>query len=200
MPAVVDHRAVGLPPTRHTRRALSAGLTRLQNRALKAVGYAVFVYLLLRLVPSLRQALHSLEHVRWEWIVGAIVLEVLSESGYVQSWRGIVDPDRLLAADGRGTRTATHAAWTQLGAGLIVSGGSLASIGVGARRSFGTSGCRRRRSPSVSSISASSTQRSTRWRSSCAASDSASGSSAVSAIRFSPGFPPAWRRPGSPAR
>jgi uncharacterized membrane protein YbhN (UPF0104 family) len=107
-------------------------LTQLQRRALKAVGYAVLAYLLLRLLPSLKQALHSLEHVRWEWIVGAIALEVLSESGYVQSWRSIVDPDRLLAADGRGTRTATHAAWAQLGAGLIVPGGSLASIGVGA--------------------------------------------------------------------
>ena len=132
MAAVVDHPAPGSPPTRHTRRALSAGLTQLQKRAIKAAGYAVFAYLLLRLLPSLKQALYSLEHVRWEWIVGAIVLEVLSESGYVQSWRGIVDPDSLLAADGRGTRTGTHAAWAQLGGGMIVPGGSLASIGVGA--------------------------------------------------------------------
>jgi uncharacterized membrane protein YbhN (UPF0104 family) len=132
MAAVVDHPTPGSPPTRHTRRALRAGLTQLQRRALKAVGYAVFAYLLLKLLPSLRQALDSLEHVHWEWIVGAIVLEVLSESGYVQSWRGIVDPDSLLAADGRGTRTATHAAWAQLGGGMIVPGGSLASIGVGA--------------------------------------------------------------------
>jgi uncharacterized membrane protein YbhN (UPF0104 family) len=120
------------PPSRHTRRALSAGSTQLQKRLLKAVGYAVFAYLLLRLLPSFKQALHGLERVRWEWIAGAIVLEVLSESGYVQSWRGIVDPDGLLAADGRGTRTAARAAWTQLGAGMIVPGGSLASIGVGA--------------------------------------------------------------------
>src|ERR1700693_5965859 len=103
MAAVVDHPAPGSPPTRHTRRALSAGLTQLQKRAIKAAGYGVFAYLLLRLLPSVKQALDSLEHVRWEWIGGAIVLEVLSESGYVQSWRGIVDPDSLLAADGRGT-------------------------------------------------------------------------------------------------
>jgi uncharacterized membrane protein YbhN (UPF0104 family) len=96
------------------------------------VGYAVFAYLLLRLLPVLKQALHSLEHVSWEWIVGAIALEVLSESGYVMSWRGVVDPDSLLATDGRGKRTATHAAWAQLGGGMVVPGGSLASIGVGA--------------------------------------------------------------------
>jgi hypothetical protein len=62
----------------------------------------------------------------------SIALEVLSEYGYVQAWRGVVDPDSLLAADGRGTRTATHAAWAQLGGGMVVPGGSLASIGVGA--------------------------------------------------------------------
>jgi hypothetical protein len=47
-------------------------LTRLQKRALKALGYVVFAYLLFRLLPALKQALHSLEHVRWEWIVGAV--------------------------------------------------------------------------------------------------------------------------------
>src|SRR5262249_23272067 len=82
-------------------------------------------------LPAFKQALHSLEHVSWEWIVGAIALEVLSEYGYVQSWRGGVDPDSLLAADGRGTRTATHAAWAQLGGGMVVPGGSLAGSGVG---------------------------------------------------------------------
>jgi uncharacterized membrane protein YbhN (UPF0104 family) len=130
--ATADQAAPGADGQRHTRRALRAGSTQLQKRALKVVGYAVFAYLLLRLLPTLRQALHSLEHVRWEWIVGAMVLEVLSESGYVQAWRGVVDPDGLLAANGHGTRTATHAAWAQLGGGMVVPGGSLASIGVGA--------------------------------------------------------------------
>jgi uncharacterized membrane protein YbhN (UPF0104 family) len=129
---VADQAAPADGPTRHTRRALSAGWTQLQTRALKAVGYAVFAYLLLRLLPAFKQALHSLENVSWQWLIGAIALEVLSEYGYVQSWRGVVDPDSLLAADGRGTRTATHAAWAQLGAGMVVPGGSLASIGVGA--------------------------------------------------------------------
>src|SRR5438270_7320581 len=132
MAAMADHAVPGGDPTRHTPRALSAGWTQVQKRALKAVGYAVFAYLLLRLLPAFKQALHSLEHVSWEWIVGAIALEVVSEYGYVQSWRGGVDPDSLLAADGRGTRTATHAAWAQLGGGMVLPGGSLASIGVGA--------------------------------------------------------------------
>lgn len=132
MAAMADQPHSGGDPTRHTRRALSAGWTQLQKRALKAVGYAVLAYLLLRLLPVLKQALHSLEHVSWGWIVAALALEFFSESGYVQSWRGIVDPDGLLAADGRGTRTATHAAWAQLGGGMVVPGGSLASIGVGA--------------------------------------------------------------------
>jgi uncharacterized membrane protein YbhN (UPF0104 family) len=132
MATAAPQPSAGSPPTRHTRQALRAGLTQLQKRALKVVGYAIFVYLLLRLLPTLKQALHNLEHVRWEWIVGATVLEILSESGYVQAWRGIVDPESLLAADGRGTRTATHAAWAQLGGGLVIPGGSLASIGVGA--------------------------------------------------------------------
>lgn len=132
MATVVDEPVSAAPPQRHTRRALRAGLTQLQRRALKALGYLVLAYLFLRLLPTLKQALHSLEHVRWEWIVGAFGLEVLSEFGYVQAWRAIVDRDSLLAADGRGTRTATHAAWAQLGGGMLVPGGSLASIGVGA--------------------------------------------------------------------
>jgi uncharacterized membrane protein YbhN (UPF0104 family) len=132
MAAVVDQPLSADTPTRHTRRALSAGLTRLGKRALKALGYILVVYLLFRLLPALKQAVRSLEHVRWEWIVGALALELLSEFGYVQAWRAIVDEDGLLAADGRGTRTATRAAWAQLGGGMLVPGGSLASIGVGA--------------------------------------------------------------------
>jgi uncharacterized membrane protein YbhN (UPF0104 family) len=112
--------------------ARSAPGERNSRRALKTVGHALLAYLLLRLLLLLKQAFHSLEHVRWEWLVGATVLEVLSESGYVQSWRANVDPDSLLAAHCRGRRTATHAAWSQLAGGLVVPGGSLASIGVGA--------------------------------------------------------------------
>jgi uncharacterized membrane protein YbhN (UPF0104 family) len=57
---------------------------------------------------------------------------VLSELGYVTAWRAIVDPDNLLGKDRRGVRISTHAAWTQLGGGMVLPGGSLASIGVGA--------------------------------------------------------------------
>jgi hypothetical protein len=76
-------------------------LTQLQRRALQVLGYLAFAYLLLRLRPTLKQALHNLEHVSWERIVAAVTLEVLSEFGYVRSWRVVVDPEGLLAADGR---------------------------------------------------------------------------------------------------
>lgn len=117
---------------RHTRRALSDARGHLQKSALKLLGWLVFAYLLVRLVPSLKEALRSLEHVSWQWLLGALALEVLSEVGYVISWRAIVDPENRLGRDNRGVRVSTHAAWAQLGGGQIVPGGSLASIGVGA--------------------------------------------------------------------
>jgi uncharacterized membrane protein YbhN (UPF0104 family) len=128
--------------SRHTRRALSAARGHLQKSAIKLFGWLVFGYLLLKLVPDFKQALRSLEHVGWEWVLSALALEVLSEVGYVISWRSIVDPDDLLGRDQRGVRTSTHAAWAQLGAGMVVPGGSLASIGVGAwiLRRLGMSG------------------------------------------------------------
>jgi uncharacterized membrane protein YbhN (UPF0104 family) len=132
MAAIVDRQTAAPAGSRHTRRALSAARDHLQKRAIKLLGWLVFGYLLLKLVPDFKQALRSLEHVRWEWILGALALEVLSEGGYVASWRAIVDPDNLLGRDRRGVRIGTHAAWAQLGAGMVVPGGSLASIGVGA--------------------------------------------------------------------
>jgi hypothetical protein len=48
------------------------GSERALRRALKALGYVVLVYLLHRLLPTLKQALHSPEDVRWEWIAGAV--------------------------------------------------------------------------------------------------------------------------------
>ena len=88
-------------------------------------------YLVLRLVPTLEQALRSLKNVSWEWVVGAVLLEVLSETGFVVSWRAIVDPDRVLERDGRGSRMDQRVAWAQLGGGLLVPGGSLGGMGVG---------------------------------------------------------------------
>jgi uncharacterized membrane protein YbhN (UPF0104 family) len=117
---------------RPTRRALSAARGHLQKSAITLLGWIVFGYLLLKLVPDLKQALHSLEHVGWEWVLGAVALEVLSEVGYATAWRAIVDPEKLLGRDPRGVRVSTHAAWAQLGGGMLLPGGSLASIGVGA--------------------------------------------------------------------
>ena len=132
MTAVADPAARGPAQPRHTRRALSAARIHLHKKALKLLGWVVFAYLVIKLLPGLRLALHSLEHVRWQWVVGAVALETLSEFGFVLSWRSIVDPENLLERDGRGTRTGTRAAWAQLGGGMLVPGGSLASIGVGA--------------------------------------------------------------------
>ena len=113
------------------RGALSDAKAHLRKSALKLVGYLVAAYLVLRLVPTLEQALRSLQHVKWEWVVGATALEVLSETGFVVSWRAIVDPDRLLEQDGRGRRMDQRVAWAQLGGGLLVPGGSLGRMGVG---------------------------------------------------------------------
>lgn len=129
---IADRRTSAPAGSRHTRRALSTARSQVGRHLIKLFGWLVFGYLLLRLVPTFKQALRSLEHVGWQWMLGALVLEVLSEVGYVTSWRAIVDPDNLLGRDQRGVRISTQAAWAQLGAGMVVPGGSLASIGVGA--------------------------------------------------------------------
>jgi hypothetical protein len=116
----------------HNRLALGDAKHHLQKSAVKFVGYLVAAYLVLRLVPTLEQALHSLEHLSWEWLVGLIAIEVLSETGFVIAWRGVVDPDRVLERDGRGRRMDQRVAWAQLGGGLLVPGGSLGGMGVGA--------------------------------------------------------------------
>jgi uncharacterized membrane protein YbhN (UPF0104 family) len=119
-------------PAHHNRLALSDAKHHLQKSALKLVGYLVAAYLVLRLVPTLEQALHSLEHVSWEWVVGAIAIEVVSETGFVIAWRRVVDPEHVLERDGRGRRMDQRVAWAQLGGGLLVPGGSLGGMGVGA--------------------------------------------------------------------
>ncbi len=68
----------------------------------------------------------------WAWVLGAIALELLSETGFVLAWRAIVDPDRVLERDGRGRRMDERVAWAQLGGGLLLPGGSLGGMGVGA--------------------------------------------------------------------
>jgi uncharacterized membrane protein YbhN (UPF0104 family) len=117
---------------RHAHRhALSDTKHHLKRSALNLVLYLVLAYLLLRLVPTLKQALHSLTHVGWEWVVGAIAIEVVSELGFVVSWRGIIDPENTLQQDGRGKRVADRVAWAQLGGGLVIPGGSYGGMGVG---------------------------------------------------------------------
>jgi uncharacterized membrane protein YbhN (UPF0104 family) len=118
-------------PTHQTHRALGDVKGHLRRSALKLAGWLVVAYLVLRLIPTLNQALTSLKSVSWGWVVGAIVLEVVSETGFVVSWRRIVDPDKVLQRDGRGWRMDQRVAWAQLGGGLLVPGGSLGGMGVG---------------------------------------------------------------------
>lgn len=124
--------ARSLEAVRHdVHRALSDAKHHLKRRALELVLYVAVAYLVLKLIPTLKQALHSLEHVSWQWVVAMIAIEVLSECGFVLSWRAIIDPENTLQKDGRGARTADRVAWAQLGGGLVVPGGSYGGIGVG---------------------------------------------------------------------
>ena len=117
---------------RHARRALGAAKGQLQKAALKLLGYVAAVALVLKLIPGLNQALTSLQEVRWQWVLGASLLETSSEMGFVLSWRSIVDPQDLLSREGGGRRAGIRAAWAQLGGGTFVPGGSLGGVGVGA--------------------------------------------------------------------
>ncbi len=116
----------------HTRRALGYARHHLQRSGVRLAAYLLVVYLVLKLIPALEQALTNLEHVSWPWVVGALALETISEIGFVISWGAIVDPDSLLAAEGRGARIDTRVAWAQLGGGTLVPGGSYGGLGVGA--------------------------------------------------------------------
>jgi hypothetical protein len=128
LPVTLD----GPAQERPARRALSDVKRHLQKSAVKLVGYLVAAYVVLKLIPTLKQALHSLEHVSWEWALGAIALEVVSELGFVIAWGAIVDPEKLLDRDGRGRRTDDDVAWTQLAGGLLLPGGAWGGVGVGA--------------------------------------------------------------------
>ena len=128
LPATLE----GSPQEHHARRVLSDLRRHLQKSALELVGLLVAAYVVLRLIPTLEQALRSLEHVSWEWVLGAIALEVLSELGFVIAWGAIVDPQKWLDPDGRGRRTDDELAWTQLAGGLLLPGGAWGGVGVGA--------------------------------------------------------------------
>jgi len=115
----------------HARHALAQVRGHLKRRALKLLGFLLVVYAVLKLIPALEQALHALEHATWEWIVALIGLEVLSEAGFVFAWSAIIDPQNVLAGDGRGRRMDEHVAWAQLGGGLLLPGGSWGGMGLG---------------------------------------------------------------------
>lgn len=87
LPATPD----GSAQEHHARRALSDVKGHLQRSALKLVAYLLAAYVVLKLVPALKQAFRSLEHVSWEWLLGAIALEVCSELGFVLAWGQVVD-------------------------------------------------------------------------------------------------------------
>jgi uncharacterized membrane protein YbhN (UPF0104 family) len=116
----------------HTVGALRVVRDHLRRFALRLVVFGVLAFLLLRLVPSLAQALENLERVSWLWLLAALALETLSEIGYVVAWCRIVDPERVLEQEGRGRRLDARLAWAQLGGGLLVPAGSFSGVGAGA--------------------------------------------------------------------
>jgi uncharacterized membrane protein YbhN (UPF0104 family) len=126
--AIPGHR---LRAAHHVRASLHAARRRLAKSAVKVLGYAALAFLLLKLIPGLKQALASLQHVSWAWVLAAIVIETASELGFVTSWRAILDPENLLGGGGRAARMSARVAWTQLGGSTLMPGGSLASMGVG---------------------------------------------------------------------
>jgi uncharacterized membrane protein YbhN (UPF0104 family) len=113
----------------HPRRALAEVRSHLKRRALTLVGFLLVVYAVLKLIPALEQALHTLEHASWGWVLALVALEVLSEAGFVFAWSAIVDPQNVLANKGR--RMDEHVAWAQLGGGLLLPGGSWGGMGLG---------------------------------------------------------------------
>jgi uncharacterized membrane protein YbhN (UPF0104 family) len=115
----------------HAHVALSTARGHLKRSALRLLGYVVLAVLVLKLVPGLKQALSSLTHVSWVWLVAAIGVEIASEIGYVMAWRAIIDPDGALAQGNRRSPVPRRIAWTQLGGGLLVPAGSMGGVGVG---------------------------------------------------------------------
>jgi hypothetical protein len=120
----VEPDADGSAQGHHPRRALSDAQRHLLDRALKLAVYLLVAYLVLKLVPALKQALRSLEHASWQWVLGSIALEVLSETGFVLAWRAIIDPQNVLARGDRSRRMDDRIAWAQLGGGLVLPAGS----------------------------------------------------------------------------
>jgi uncharacterized membrane protein YbhN (UPF0104 family) len=115
----------------HARQALGHVKGNLRHRVVELVGFLIVVYAVLKFIPALEQALHAIEHASWEWVVALLAIEVLSEIGFVFAWSRIVDPDNVLAREGRARRMDERVAWMQLGGGLLLPGGSLGGAGAG---------------------------------------------------------------------
>jgi uncharacterized membrane protein YbhN (UPF0104 family) len=124
------------------RHVLADARRHLKRRAIELVAFLLVVYVVLKLIPALEQALNTLEHASWQWLLALIGLEMLSETGFVFSWGAIVDADDALAGEGRGRRTADDVAWAQLGSGVLLPGGAWGGMGWGALilRRFGVPG------------------------------------------------------------
>ena len=112
-------------------RTLRDGERRLKTSAVKLALYLLVAYLVVKLIPALKQTLHSLEHVSWGWALGLIALEVASELGFVLAWGAIIDPEKVLAGGQAGRRMDEHVAWAQLGGGLLLPGGAWGGVGLG---------------------------------------------------------------------
>jgi uncharacterized membrane protein YbhN (UPF0104 family) len=97
---------------------------------LELVGFLLVVYAVLKLIPALEQALHAIQNASWEWVLGLLAIEVVSETGFVFAWSRIVDPDNVLDRGRRGRRMDEHVAWAQLGGGLLLPGGSWGGMGL----------------------------------------------------------------------
>jgi uncharacterized membrane protein YbhN (UPF0104 family) len=136
--AVVDPKGIGdtagerRERLRRTRRLLNEAASHVTKRLLHFVGFLIFAYLILKLIPGFKDALTNLQNVGLEWVVIALAVESASTSGYAFSWRRILDPDDLLMTEGRGRHLAARVAWAQLGGGMVVPGGTIGSMGVGA--------------------------------------------------------------------
>jgi uncharacterized membrane protein YbhN (UPF0104 family) len=113
------------------RHALGHAKGTLKHRALELAGFLVVVYVVLKLIPALKEALHALQQASWEWVLGLIAIEIVSETGFVFSWGRVVDPDSLLARGKGGRRMDQHVAWMQLGGGLLLPGGTWGGMGAG---------------------------------------------------------------------
>ncbi len=118
--------------TDHVRGALRDTRRRLGSRALKLAGFVLVVYVVLKLIPAVTQALHALEHASWEWVLALLGLELLSEAGFVIAWCAIVDPQNVLGGGRHGREMDRDLAWAQLGGGLLLPGGSWGGLGLGA--------------------------------------------------------------------